>query len=119
MDQKAHQTHPNRDYIMKKLVAKKIVKPRKPLAPAHRKWTVYWIRTVNNDEFIAYAKPSASGVVMAEATIITTFQDQMILAPYGTMSKDKLITLKKEHVLHVNEASDSMREFYAVSTSTS
>lgn len=94
-------------------------KTRKSIVPAHRKWKVYWVRTATNDEFIAYGKPIAGGIELMETTIVTTFNDQMILAPYGTMAKDKKIVLKKEHVIHFNEVSDKMQSFYVASVSTS
>lgn len=103
---------------MKKPV-KKTPARRQPSKPSHHKWTVFWIRTVYGDEYVSYAKPMRTGIMMMDPTIVTSYADQMILAPYGMMSKEPGILLQHQHVAHYNEASDSMREFYESSVATS
>lgn len=93
---------------------------RKPAAKNTRvqKWPVYWVRAVNGDEFIARAKPSRDGWTLLEPTMITSFQNQMLLAPYGMMSKDRSIFLEKGNVLHANEVTDIMVDLYDASTAS-
>lgn len=77
---------------------------------------VYWVRLINGDEFITRVKKTAGGYDLLNPTIITTIRNTMILAPYGLLGKEQVISVGKNAVLHVTEVSASAAELYSAST---
>lgn len=79
------------------------------------KWNIMWIRTTGTDEFVAAATKVKGGWLLAEPTIVTNMQGQLVLAPYGLMASDSSVTIKDEHILHANQVTPAMMDLYEAS----
>ncbi len=103
--------------------AKKPTPKKKIVKVAAQEWDVYWVRTINGEEYVAEATIFDDGILMTDPTMLTYLHGSLVLAPYGIMAEEvdgvRPFFIQASAILHVNEASEIVRNLYEVSLETS
>jgi hypothetical protein len=102
----------------------KTTKPRtKKVTVQPTDWVVYWVRTINGEEYVAKGKMLEDGVLLVDPTMLTYLSGNLVLAPYGIMADEidgvRPFFFPAHAILHVNDASEQIQNLYEVSLETS
>ncbi len=76
-------------------------------------WPVCWVR-VGNDDLVAEVKIMVDGLMVKDPCSMAIENQQLLLGPYGLLSKERVFFISYGHITHFTQVSDVVEKLYYV-----
>jgi hypothetical protein len=76
---------------------------------------IFWVHTITGEDIITYGILRPNVLEMERPTLFSSSQGYVILVPYGLGLEKPVISLQRESILWMEEASKNVRKLYMLS----